>query len=41
MASRTTSLPRKENDRFEIPPEVRAPGQRSLISGNDSMKAFA
>src|SRR6266702_3741188 len=41
MASRTTSLPRNENDRLEMPPLVRAPGQRSLISGRASMNAFA
>jgi hypothetical protein len=41
IASRTTSLPRKENDRFEIPPDVRAPGQRCLISGSASRNAFA
>ncbi len=41
IASRTTSLPRKENERFEIPPLVREPGQRSLIRGSASMNAFA
>ena len=34
-------MPRNENERFEIPPLVRAPGQRSLISGSASMKFFA
>jgi hypothetical protein len=41
MASRTASLPRKENDRLEMPPLVRTPGQRSLISGSASMNALA
>ena len=41
IASRTTSLPRNENERFEMPPLVRAPGQRSLISGSASMKLSA
>ncbi len=41
IASRTTSLPRNEKERFEIPPLVWAPGQRSLISGSASMNAFA
>ena len=41
MASRTTSFPRKENDRLEMPPLVLAPGQRCLISGSASRKAFA
>ena len=41
IASRTTSLPRNENDRLEMPPLVRAPGQRSLISGRASMNALA
>ena len=35
------SLPRNEKDRFEMPPLVRAPGQRSLISGSASRNAFA
>ncbi len=41
MARRTVSLPRKANERFEMPPLVRTPGQRSLISGSDSMNALA
>ncbi len=41
MASRTTSLPRKENDRFEMPPLMCTPGQRRLISGSASMNALA
>ena len=41
IASRTWSFPRKEKERFEIPPLVREPGQRSLISGSASMNAFA
>ena len=41
MASRTTSLPRNANDRLEMPPLVRAPGQRCLISGSASMNALA
>ena len=41
MARRTVSLPRKANDRLEMPPLVRTPGQRSLISGSASMKDFA
>ena len=34
-------MPRNENERLEIPPLVREPGQRSLISGSASMNAFA
>src|SRR3954463_10756374 len=41
IASRTASLPRKAKLRLEIPPLVRAPGQRSLISGSASRKDFA
>ena len=41
IASRTTALPRKENDRLEMPPLVRAPGQRCLMSGSASMNALA
>ena len=41
MASRTASLPRKANDRLEIPPETSAPGQRSFRRGTASMNAFA
>ena len=41
MASRTASLPRNANDRLEMPPLVRTPGQRCLISGSASMKALA
>ena len=41
MASRTTSLPRNANDRFVMPPLVREPGQRSLISGSASMNELA
>ena len=41
MASRTTSLPRNANERFEMPPLVCAPGQRSLMGCSDSMNAFA
>ncbi len=41
IASRTASLPRKAKLRFEIPPLVRAPGQRALISGSASRNAFA
>jgi len=31
MASRTGLFPRKENERLEIPPEVRHPGRLALI----------
>ncbi len=41
MASRTTSLPRKENDRLLTPPLILAPGQRSLICRVASRKAMA
>ncbi len=41
MASRTWSLPRKAKLRFETPPEMRAPGQRSLMSHVASMKFSA
>ena len=41
IASRTCWFPRKANERFEIPPLVRAPGQRSLIRGIASMNALA
>jgi hypothetical protein len=41
IASRTTSLPRNEKDRFETPPLTLAPGQRSLIRRVASMKATA
>ena len=41
IASRTTSLPRNAKLRFEIPPLVFAPGQRSLMSGSASRNAFA
>ena len=41
MASRTTSLPRNENDRLLTPPLTLAPGQRSLICRVASRKAMA
>ena len=41
IASRTRSLPRNAKLRFEMPPDVRTPGQRSLISGRLSMNARA
>src|SRR4029453_13434070 len=41
MASRTTSLPRNENERLETPPEIRTPGQRSLMIRVASMNALA
>ena len=41
MASRTTALPRNEKERFETPPLVSEPGQRSLISPCASMKLRA
>jgi len=41
MASRTGSFPRNANERFEMPPETSAPGQRSLSNGTASMNAFA
>jgi hypothetical protein len=34
-------LPRNEKERFETPPLVFEPGQRSLSSGSASMNAFA
>ena len=41
IASRTTLLPRKLNDRFEMPPLVFTPGHASLMRRTDSMKLFA
>ena len=41
IASRTTSLPRNENERLLTPPLILAPGQRSLIRRVASMKAIA
>ena len=41
IASRTSSLPRNENERFETPPEIFAPGQRSLMMRVASMKLRA
>ncbi|GBC87082.1 hypothetical protein HRbin12_01083 [bacterium HR12] len=41
IASRTRSLPRKLNERFETPPETLARGKRSLRIRVASMKAFA
>ena len=38
MASLTRLFPRKENDKFETPPLVKAPGQILLISLTASMK---
>jgi len=39
--SRTTSLPRNENDRLLMPPLTRAPGQAALIARVASMNATA
>ena len=39
MASRTGSLPRNENDRFETPPEMWACGSVARICRVASMKA--
>ena len=41
MASRTTLLPRNENDRFDTPPEIFAPGQVCLMVRVASMKLTA
>ena len=41
IASRTGSLPRNENDRFEMPPETSDPGHRRLISAIASIVALA
>ena len=41
MASLTVLLPRKENDRFDTPPEVRAPGRLFFIQRTASMKSTA
>ena len=38
MASRTTSLPRNENDRLLMPPLTRTPGHDALIWRVASMK---
>ena len=39
MASRTGSLPRNENDKFETPPETCAPGRFCRIQRVASMKS--
>ena len=41
IASRTTSLPRNENETLLTPPEMCTPGQAALICGIDSMKLTA
>ena len=41
IASRTTSLPRNENDRLLMPPLTLTPGQLALICTVASMKFFA
>ena len=41
MASRTTSLPRKENDRLLTPPLIFTPGQVALMIRVASMKLMA
>ncbi len=41
MASRTWLLPRNENDTFEMPPLVSAPGRCCLIQRTASMKSTA
>ena len=41
MASRTLLFPRNENDRFETPPDVNAPGRLVLIHLTASMKSTA
>ena len=39
IASRTGSLPRNENDRFDTPPEMLTYGSSSVISFVASMKS--
>ena len=41
MASRTTSLPRNENERLLTPPQILTPGQAALICRVASMKLTA
>ena len=41
IASRTTSLPRKENDRLLTPPLIFTPGHFALMIVVASMKYFA
>ena len=41
IASRTTLLPRNENERLLMPPEIFTPGQCSLMRVVASMKLFA
>ncbi len=41
IASRTVSLPRKENETLLTPPEVFAPGQAFLICRTPSMNSTA
>ncbi len=41
IASRTASLPRKENDTLETPPDVRACGRWALIQATALMKSTA